>query len=75
MTPSTINRLGRVYTQWVGYNPFEDDPSIDPLTVLETLKEWRVAGFRCPDDPAAYTGPIVSRADLAEAGYVAGRNT
>lgn len=29
--------LGFIYQEWIGYQPFEDDPEADPAEVAETL--------------------------------------
>lgn len=33
-------RLAEAYIEKIGYDPFEDDPSIDPETVRQTLAEY-----------------------------------
>lgn len=32
--------LGREYLEKIGYDPFKDDPTIDPETVRQTLAEY-----------------------------------
>lgn len=34
---SIKDALGAIYTKWIGYNPFEDDPTISIAEVAETL--------------------------------------
>ncbi|WP_299129678.1 hypothetical protein [uncultured Amaricoccus sp.] len=41
MTPSTITRIGRLYSDWTGHNPFEDCPSIDPRVILTKMRSSR----------------------------------
>lgn len=36
-------KLGAQYRELIGYDPFEDDPSITSLEVAKTLREYRVA--------------------------------
>lgn len=44
-TAATLRRIGALYREWIGYDPFEDDPSINPMEVLETLREYRREGW------------------------------
>lgn len=38
---ASVNRLARLYTKWVGYNIFQDDPSITAPKVVQMLREIR----------------------------------
>lgn len=63
MTPSTINRLARLYERVVGYHPFEGG-DWTPVEALDGLRWFRTALILCNDDPTAYTGPILTKAQL-----------
>jgi len=42
VSPSSQRRIRRLYEEWVGYDPKEDDPlDWDPIESLETLREIR----------------------------------
>lgn len=38
---SGVEQLGAIYCELVGYDPFEDDPTMDPDMVRETIEEMR----------------------------------
>lgn len=42
--------LGRLYEETVGYDPFDDDPTINPDEVARTLREYldEVEGSTAP---------------------------
>lgn len=70
MTPSTINRIARLYQVTVGYDPIEDDPTTAPEAVaaeaIETLRWMRTADLLRPDDPAAYSGDALRKPVLMQ---------
>lgn len=62
MTPSTENRIARIYTRVVGYNPALEGWTM--AEALETLRWMRCALILSPDDPSAYGGPTWTSAEL-----------
>jgi hypothetical protein len=65
MTPATENRLSRLYAAIVGYDPLRD--GCTAAEVLDTLRWMRTARTMCPDDPSAYDGPTMTRAEMTAA--------
>lgn len=57
LSPDTLDRaaLGAAYVAAIGYNPFDDDPTITPQEVRQTLREYhaeRIAAARDDLDAA-----------------------
>ncbi|MES2753829.1 MAG: hypothetical protein V4659_04115 [Pseudomonadota bacterium] len=64
MTPATQRRIARLHESRVGYDP-EGEKTI--AEALETLRWYRTAEQEHPDDPAAYSGPALTSAELRTA--------
>ncbi|MEL7464849.1 MAG: hypothetical protein AAFN79_12320 [Pseudomonadota bacterium] len=40
-TPPSRRRVARLYAETIGYDPFEDDPTLTAREALQTLRERR----------------------------------
>ena len=62
MTNSTQSRIARLYEKVVGYHPLLEGWTA--AKALNGLRWQRTALTLNPDDPSAYVGPILTKAEL-----------